>query len=421
MDKQILNLSMLYVEDDAATREQLSEVFEQKVETLYVAKNGVEALEIFKNNQIHFIISDYYMPLMNGNDLCRAVKEINPLVSFTLLTAFSDTSLLVDAINSGVDKFLQKPVEAKKLFTLMDSVYEKIVSRFKLEKSNVCLQEAEHIARLSYWDVNLKSKQINFSKEALKLFGVFYSSRSDVSYEELLSKVKEDDKEKFIKIFQKRVFEDEKIDETIVIKDNSDKEIYIHLVAKRWKSSACGNQHIVGLFQDVSHYEMERQRLLEENMTDPVLKIANKRHISIELAKLIKTSKRYGHNIGVIFFDIDNFKAINDKHGHLVADELILELSNSIKTDVRQSDLFGRWGGDEFVIVTNYSSQDATIEFAKKIMNKIFKKEWQCKVHLSISIGISFYKIGDDVHTLLDRADNKMLQSKREGKGRFNY
>ncbi|MCD6191563.1 MAG: response regulator, partial [Sulfurimonas sp.] len=128
MKPKLLNLSMLYVEDDERTRAVLSEVFKNTVKNLYVAKDGLEALKLFQEKHIQLIISDLKMPNMNGNELCSEVKKINPSVHFILLTAYNDNNLLIEAIDSGVDKFLQKPLGKKKLFLLLDEIYKKITN-----------------------------------------------------------------------------------------------------------------------------------------------------------------------------------------------------------------------------------------------------------------------------------------------------
>jgi len=412
-----LNITLLYVEDEEQTRERLTEVFEHKVKKLYVAKDGEEALELFKKHHIHLIISDYRMPKMNGNELCMNVKELNPLVSFILLTAFNDSTLLIEAIDSGVDKFLQKPVNAKKLFNVLDEINKRVTDKFELEKSMVCLQEAEKIALLSYWSVNLHSKQINFSKEAKELFHISDTDFKD--YKTFASKVKNTDKIRFLDIFERRVFEDEKIDEVVIINNQNSKDTYIHIITKRWTSSACGTNHVIGLFQDVTHFEVEKIRLLKENQLDPVLKIANKKYLANELNILINSSKRYGHNIGVLFFDIDDFKDINERYGHLKADDVLIELSNMISSRIRQSDIFGRWGGDEFVILASQSSPTSTMNLGDKIIKMINNHNWVHDIDVTISMGISFYEFNDDVQSLLDRADMKMLEAKKCGKNKY--
>ena len=415
MKKRLLNLTLLYVEDDADTREQLEEVFKHKVKNVYVARDGEEALELFKKHKIHLVVSDYKMPNMNGNDLCRESKKRNSFVSFVLLTAFNHTDLLVDAIDAGVDKFLQKPMNAKHLFSILDEIDEKVMNKFQLEKSMVCLKEAEKIALLSYWDMNLDSKYIHFSNGIKELFGL----KGAVTYEIFSDFVIESDRERFKSIFTKLVYKEDVIDEMVGIDTVNKQRRYIHILAKKWESVVCESENIIGLFQDVTHYEIQKMKLLQDVQQDPMLKIYNKKFLTQELENFIKISKRYGHSVGVIFFDIDSFKQINDCHGHLIADDLLIELANLIGKNIRQSDSFGRWGGDEFVILTGYSSPESTIELANKLLETVNTHLWHHNISLTISMGLSFYTMGDDVHTLLNRADLNMLKAKKDGKNRY--
>ncbi len=416
MDSNKLNLTMLYVEDEKDTRDKLAEVFRLKVATVYVAKNGSEALELFNKHHINLVVSDFQMPIMDGIKLCNEVKKIHKQTYFVLLTAFNDSELLISAIDANVDKFLKKPIDAKKLFETLDDIYLKIMNEFNLEKSTVCLQEAEKIANLSYWDVDLSIKNIHFSKEIYELFGL----EQVYSYKQLENVVNVEYKVKFLEIFEKRVFEDNSIDEVISINKGS-KTIYLRVAAKRWKSSVCGKWHLIGIFQDITHFELQRLELLKENQCDPMLKISNKKFIVNQLENLIKSAKRYGHPIGVIFFDIDDFKGINDTHGHLVADCILIQLAKLIQSNIRQSDYFGRWGGDEFVIINTHASPDSVIILIKKLLNKVNEFIWEKNVSLKISAGVAFYEAGDDVKSILDRADKKMLEAKQHGKNMYMY
>ncbi len=197
-----LNISLLYVEDDIATNKQFTELFELKIRNVYSAKDGAEALEIFNANKIDFIISDFKMPKMNGNQLCKEVKKINAKIPFILLTAFDDRDLLIEAIEVGIDKFLKKPVASKKLFQLLDEFYEKEEMKFAVEVSQVCLQYAENIAKLSNWQVNVHTKGITFSQEAKELFHQPLELEKKVTYRDLLQMVIEKDKKIFLDFFE---------------------------------------------------------------------------------------------------------------------------------------------------------------------------------------------------------------------------
>ena len=152
-----------------------------------------------------------------------------------------------------------------------------------------------------------------------------------------------------------------------------------------------------------------------------MLKISNKKQVLLELENLIESSERYGHPIGAVFIDIDNFKTINDNYGHLIADNILVEFSTFIESNIRNSDMFGRWGGDEFVLVTTHNTSDTTIILGEKILSKIKGHMWSEGINLTVSMGIAFYEAGDDVDKLLHRADLKMLEAKKSGKNRCYY
>lgn len=267
MKPKLLNLSMIYVEDDEDTRTALSEVFRNKVKNLYVAKDGLEALKLFKEKHIQLVISDLEMPNMNGNELCSELKKINSSVNFILLTAHNDNNLLIEAIESGVDKFLQKPLGKKKLFLLLDEIYKKITNKFQLEKSTFYLKEIEKIAHLSYWDVNINARDIVFSPGVLELFSLQNQKNSIIDYKTLSNVVESADKSRFIDIFEKRVYEED-INEIVLIKDTNNTKRYINIVAKRWESSIYGDEYIIGIFQDVSSFEVQKLTLLKECQSD---------------------------------------------------------------------------------------------------------------------------------------------------------
>ncbi|MEA3373572.1 MAG: diguanylate cyclase [Campylobacterota bacterium] len=414
MKTTLLNLTLLYVEDDTDTRKQLSNVLRYKVDKLYVAKDGKEALELFKSHQIHAVLSDFQMPHMDGNELCQAIKGIKPFIPFILLTAYNDSKLLIDAINAGVDKFLTKPIDGDKLFALLDHIGHEVMQKFQLERTNTCLQEAEKVAHLAYWDVNLLTRKISFSEEAAELFEI----EQHIGYETFAKMVYDEDRPLFLDIFEKRIFEEDEIDELLAIKTAKSEILYMRIAAKRWESSVCGRSHAIGLFQDVSRYELERLRLLRESQSDPILKIANKNVLTLELTNLIKRSKRYGDPLTVLFFDIDNFKGINDNYGHLTGDSVLQQLTSIVKEHIRESDHFGRWGGDEFVIVPNNTNLKSANKLGQKLVDVVAAFAWPDDMSVTISVGVASYEAGDNVSSLLCKADKMMLKAKKCGKNR---
>ena len=115
------NITILYAEDEAALREITLNILRGFTKKQFVAQNGAEGLELFKQNEleIDLIITDVNMPIMNGLEMIREIKKINPNIPIIVATAFSNTEYLLEAIDIGVDKYVLKPIDMKKLLQLM--------------------------------------------------------------------------------------------------------------------------------------------------------------------------------------------------------------------------------------------------------------------------------------------------------------
>ncbi len=115
------NITILYAEDEAALREITLNILRGFTKKQYVAENGAEGLELFKQNEseIDLIITDVNMPVMNGLEMIKEIKKINSNIPIIVATAFSNTEYLLEAIDIGVDKYVLKPIDMKKLLQLM--------------------------------------------------------------------------------------------------------------------------------------------------------------------------------------------------------------------------------------------------------------------------------------------------------------
>ncbi len=130
--RYLKKLSLLYVEDDLNTSEELEYFLQNKVKKLYVAKNGQEGLELFEKYQPDLIITDIQMPIMTGIKMIKLIKQNNPNIPIVIITAFNDTDYLFEAIKLNVTNYLTKPLN---LFALSD-VLSSIAKNINLENEN---------------------------------------------------------------------------------------------------------------------------------------------------------------------------------------------------------------------------------------------------------------------------------------------
>ena len=158
---------------------------------------------------------------------------------------------------------------------------------------------------------------------------------------------------------------------------------------------------------------------------DPLTDLPNRAFFQDFLNTSISQAHRFHFQVAVLFLDLDDFKIINDTHGHETGDLYLIALARRLGNTVRASDLVARQGGDEFTLILQYIKQkDHVIKIAQKIMDAlaepiiIHENEFITKA----SIGIALYP--DDADTaedLINLADQAMYKSKTSGKGQFQF
>ncbi len=140
------DISLLYVEDEAATREQVSRVLSSRGYRLTVAENGEQGIDCFRKQLPDIVLTDIMMPRMNGLEMARKMRALSPEIQVVCMTAFSDTSYLIEAIDIGINQFVLKPVEFNRLFVALDRCQETVELRKRqkiLEAENLRTKKIE--------------------------------------------------------------------------------------------------------------------------------------------------------------------------------------------------------------------------------------------------------------------------------------
>jgi len=127
------NLDILYVEDDPASRQQISSIMEMLFASLTVGEDGMEGLELYKNSKFDLVITDINMPNMNGIEMMKQIKAINPMQKVIIVSAHDSGEYLLSAIRAGVDNFILKPVEMEQ--------FQEVISKVATIIHNEKLQE----------------------------------------------------------------------------------------------------------------------------------------------------------------------------------------------------------------------------------------------------------------------------------------
>jgi diguanylate cyclase (GGDEF)-like protein len=137
-----------------------------------------------------------------------------------------------------------------------------------------------------------------------------------------------------------------------------------------------------------------------------------KEFLELELSRF----KRGKRPFGLLLVDIDDFKAINDRDGHLAGDIVLTEISSLISNHIRDIDFLGRWGGEEFILIVSDTSQNDLQTFAEKLNNLVAHHNFSVDSKITISIGIALVTESDSELTIIDRADAGLYSAKHAGK-----
>lgn len=157
-------------------------------------------------------------------------------------------------------------------------------------------------------------------------------------------------------------------------------------------------------------------------ITDGLTNIYVRRHFLERLNEEVARSRRHNLKLSLLMMDIDHFKQCNDTYGHLVGDIILRDIARIMKEQVRQIDLVGRYGGEEFVIALPDTNKTRAAGIAERIRQSIETHQFKAydeTITTTISIGIAVYpEDGKDVAALIDRADQALYKAKEEGRNR---
>ena len=128
------DISLLYVEDERVTREQISRILQRIVTDLHVAENGMQGLELYQEKRPDIILTDIMMPVMNGLEMARAIRDLDRDSQIIMLTAYSDTDYLLECITLGINQYVQKPVDFSRLASALDACSNYVMLKRKLKQ-----------------------------------------------------------------------------------------------------------------------------------------------------------------------------------------------------------------------------------------------------------------------------------------------
>jgi len=296
----------------------------------------------------------------------------------------------------------------------------------RLEQSNRWLVQAEAAALVGHWRVDLVNWTIKWSDQTYRVHGLEPGTPVDVDYS--VQQYVEEDMEAVRKVLAEAVRTGQAFEYQGRIRrlDGEVRHVKSHGSIEMGRGGkAIG---IFGTVQDVTE-TVENARILEAARsaaervanTDMLTGLPNRRATLAFLEKALAGARDNGAPLAVAIFDIDHFKRINDTHGHAVGDDVIRRVAQRAKAALRDGDLVGRIGGEEFVCILQRSSAQAAEIVAERVRKAVETgtAEEATLPDATISIGLALYDGEPDAEELLHRADQALYAAKRDGRNRL--
>lgn len=175
---------------------------------------------------------------------------------------------------------------------------------------------------------------------------------------------------------------------------------------------------IINRLNYTKELEEAKVELTNLTLTDYLTNLSNRKNIDYILKINENLFNRYKDEFSIILVDIDDFKKVNDTYGHLVGDKVIIEISEILKKYTRQTDVVGRWGGEEFIIICPKTNLQDALKLAEKLRDKIATYQFETVGKKTASFGVATFKENETIIELITRVDNAMYLAKSRGKNR---
>lgn len=221
---------------------------------------------------------------------------------------------------------------------------------------------------------------------------------------------------KFYKNLWRTIVSGENYHSIVIDKTKDDRLYYVDLKITPLFDENKTIQNFVATSTDITNRIKMEKKLKKLATIDSLTKIYNRYKIDDAINLHIARYRRYKEPFCTLMFDIDNFKTVNDTYGHDVGDRVLKALSRLVLNHIRTTDMFGRWGGEEFVIILGHTSEDEAFVIAEKLRTIVEASVTDGKYKITVSIGVAQYEDPESREELIKKVDKALYRAKENGR-----
>jgi diguanylate cyclase (GGDEF)-like protein/PAS domain S-box-containing protein len=306
---------------------------------------------------------------------------------------------------------------------MLTDISERKAIEVELIENKKSLTEAQQIAHLGSWDWNVVDNHITWSDEAAKIY-VPDNKSVTPSFEGFKDSLHPDDFDRVMGAIKATLDQDAAYDIQHRVVSKLKGVRHVHARGKVFRNADGKAIRLVGTAQDITERKHLEDELKRQARTDFLTGLSSRGHFLEQSELELSRAIRYDNALSIFMIDIDFFKQVNDNHGHKMGDTVLKEFAEVCGNMLRDVDIVGRIGGEEFAILLPETDNNEAAEVAERLRNAIANTQVPLStgdqsLHFTVSIGVASLASKDDnLDELLNLADKALYEAKNSGRNR---
>jgi len=416
---------VLIVDDDREIRQTAATVLEQEGFEVYAADNGEHAVLLFKSMRPDIVLLDVLMPVLDGYDACRAMRDLDPggNVPILMLTSPTGSDSAERAFDTGATDFITKPISWTLLaHRIRYALRSSSVSK-RLRTSQSRLRHAMSLARLGHWRYVYDSGVIYLSDELCAMFDLQADASLTVAqvHERLHPADRSLVQQHLDQITDRG--EAQHLEFRIALDDGDERMLAV--LAEQVLDADGRPCEMFGVAQDITERRRIEDRLAYLNHYESLTGLPNRVLFRDRLQQSMLEARDRNHLLGILFVDVDRFREINRTLGHEIGDRLLRGIAQRLQEHQEALTTLSHRGGDEFLVLLPTLGHPEDLARTARGILGAFSEPFRVREHelyLTASIGMAMYptdEAGPD--ELLRSAGVAMYRAKEFGGNTFQY
>jgi diguanylate cyclase (GGDEF)-like protein/PAS domain S-box-containing protein len=430
---------ILVVDDENSILDILTQLLRPLGYDCEATTSPIQALELIDAESFALLLTDVKMPEMNGIEVVRRAKEIDPNLSIIIVTALMDISHAIQAIRLGADDYVLKPFNLRDITEAVTRAMDERSAQMETIDYQGKLEARVSSATTDLEDVNSQLRAATQYLENLldstvdaiitatnagKIEYVNGGALAMLGYDNghllgaELDEVFTGDHNEFNQI--QEILERERTIKNYetMLRHREGHDVHVSVSLSQVPDADGEPVAILAICKDTTEQKRLQHELREMSLRDGLTGLYNQRYFHEVIDREVERAHRQGRPLSLLLFDVDGFKTYNDTRGHLEGDAVLQAVGSIVRECTREHvDAGFRYGGDEFTVILPEAGEPQATTIANRIRTSFEEKQFDS---LTVSIGLVQFREGDTPRSFIRDADELMYEAKRAGGNRVN-